>query len=173
MVKAKGYYDLCSSEFIQTILGRYYEHYIDHQLPLIRRGYEERCKAMILAIEEHMPEGGSLTRPTGGFFVWYETLDATFDSLKFVQKAIDNDVSYVPGQAFYPQDGYTVTQDEDLTRCERPTNAMRLGYSLLSSDKIIKGIEILGSLLKKELKSTLLQTSSFTRKKWDDGFMVH
>lgn len=152
VVKAKGYYDLCSSEFIQAILAKYYDQYIDHQLPLIRQGYEERCETMIHAIEEFMPNG-SFTKPTGGFFVWYETSNQKFDSLKFVQKAIDNGVSYVPGVAFYPQNGFAITEDSEFVRCERPTNSMRLGYSLLSPKLITKGIKLLGKILSNELRS--------------------
>ncbi|MFX0204796.1 MAG: PLP-dependent aminotransferase family protein [Candidatus Hodarchaeota archaeon] len=151
MVKAKGYYDLCSSELIQAILARYYKKYIDLNLPLIRRGYEDRCKAMVSAIKEYMPEG-SFTEPTGGFFVWYETANQDFDSLLFVQKAIDNGVAYVPGFAFYPQFGYAVTEDSKLIRLKRPTNAMRLGHSLMTPELILEGIKLLGKLLHKKLR---------------------
>lgn len=154
MVKAKGYYDLCSSELIQAILARYYDKYIDLNLPLIRQGYEARCKAMVKAIKEYMPEG-SHTKPTGGFFVWYETANQDFDSLIFVQKAIDNGVAYVPGFAFYPQFGYAVTEDSKLIRLKRPTNTMRLGYSLMSPELIIEGIRLLGKLLQKESRKIL------------------
>ena len=81
-----------SSELVQAILARYYDKYIDLQLPLIRQGYEERCKAMIQAIKEFMPTG-SFTTPTGGFFVWYETSNQNFDSHKLIQKAIDGNVA--------------------------------------------------------------------------------
>lgn len=158
-VKAKGYYDLCSSEFVQAILARYYEKYIDLQLPGIRQGYEERCKAMIDAIEEYMPYG-SFTKPTGGFFIWYETTSRNFDSLDFVQKSIDKGVAYVPGSAFFPHFGYAVTEDSELIRLQRPTNAMRLGYSLLPPEMITKGIKLLGRLLRRETKLKIPKISS-------------
>ncbi|MFX1283239.1 MAG: PLP-dependent aminotransferase family protein [Promethearchaeota archaeon] len=159
IIKAKGYYDLCSSEFVQAILARYYEKYIDLQLPLIRRGYEDRCKAMLYAIENYMPNG-SFTKPTGGFFIWYETASQNIDTLKFVQTAIDKGVAYVPGSAFYPQTGYSVTEESKLVRCERPTNTMRLGYSLLSPEVIAKGIKLLGRLLKMETRHNIPSISS-------------
>ncbi len=152
VVKAKGYYDLCSSELVQAILARYYESYIDHQLPLIRQGYKERCKAMLQAIQEFMPEG-SFTKPTGGFFVWFETKNQFFNSHSFIQKALQQGISYVPGIAFYPQNGFAITPDAKLIRCVRPTNTMRMGYSLLSPEKIMKGINKLGKILKKEIKT--------------------
>lgn len=161
MVKAKGYYDLCSSEFVQAILARYYEKHIDLNLPLIREGYEERCKAMISAINEHMPNG-SYTIPTGGFFIWFETANQDFDSRLFVQKAIDKGAVYVPGFAFYPQFGYAVTEESKLIRLERPTNTMRLGYSLLSPELITEGIKLLGKLLQRETRKISSNHSSFT-----------
>ncbi|MHA2246583.1 MAG: aminotransferase-like domain-containing protein [Candidatus Hodarchaeales archaeon] len=159
VIKAKGYYDLCSSELVQAILARYYEYYIDLQLPLIRQGYEDRCKAMIYAINEYMPNG-SFTKPKGGFFVWYETTTKNFDSLKFVQKSIDNGVAYVPGIAFYPQNGYSVTEESELVRCDRPTNTIRLGYSVLSPESITKGIKLLGRLLRMETRLEIHRISS-------------
>ncbi|UCG04209.1 MAG: PLP-dependent aminotransferase family protein [Candidatus Heimdallarchaeota archaeon] len=160
MVKAKGYYDLCSSEFVQAILARYYEKYIDLTLPLIRQGYEERCKAMVKAIKEYMPDGSS-TNPTGGFFVWFEAANQDFDSHSFVQKAIEKGVAYVPGFAFYPQFGYAVTEDSKLVRLERPTNSMRIGYSLLSPKFITDGIKLLGKLMKEETRKVPSKFSTF------------
>lgn len=159
VIKAKGYYDLCSSELVQCILAKYYEKYIDFQLPLIRQGYADRCEAMLSAINEFMPNG-SFTNPTGGFFIWYETT-GNFDSLKFIESAIKGGVAYVPGIAFYPQNGFAVTEGSDLVKCERPTNTMRLGYSLLSPEKITKGIKVLGKLLRKEMRPTFPTNSSF------------
>lgn len=162
MIKCKGYYDLCSSEFVQAILARYYEKYIDINLPLIRQGYEKRCKAMIRAITEFMPNG-SFTKPTGGFFVWYETSNPIFDSLKFIQTSIDKGVAYVPGSAFYPQHGYSITEETKLIPLEIPTNAMRIGYSLLSPEMITEGIKLLGRILneKKDLKNSMLRPMIF------------
>ena len=161
MIKAKGFYDLCSSELVQAILARYYEKYIDLTLPLIRQGYEERCKAMIKALKEHMPDG-SHTNPTGGFFVWFETANQDFDSQSFVQESIEKGAVYVPGFAFYPHFGYAVTEESKLVRLKRPTNAMRLGYSLLSPDMIREGIKLLGDLLKMETRKITKHSSSFT-----------
>ncbi|MFX1514873.1 MAG: PLP-dependent aminotransferase family protein [Promethearchaeota archaeon] len=164
MIKAKGYYDLCSPEFIQAILARYYEKYIDLNLPLIRQGYEERSKAMVNAIKEYLPDGFH-TKPTGGFFVWYETPNQEFDSLLFVETALENGIAYVPGAAFYPQFGYSITDDSKLIQLKRPTNTMRLGYSLLPPELITEGIKLLGKLLQKE-------TGKIPRRSTFSTFMV-
>ncbi|MHA2357857.1 MAG: aminotransferase-like domain-containing protein, partial [Candidatus Heimdallarchaeaceae archaeon] len=95
IVKIKGYYDLCSPSWCQKIVGRYYEKYIDDQLPRIVQGYKLRRDAMVKGVEEFLPDG-LFTRPTGGFFVWYEINDNVFDTKKFVEKAIEAGVMYVP-----------------------------------------------------------------------------
>jgi DNA-binding transcriptional MocR family regulator len=60
------------------------------------------------------------------------------DTLEFAKKAVAENVAYVPGIHFYPnQDG--------------GHNAMRLNFSYCSPDAIVEGIHRLGVALKKEL----------------------
>jgi 2-aminoadipate transaminase len=152
VVKAKGFYDLCTSEWVQKIASRYYEYYIDDQIPLLQKGYRARRDAMVKAVDEYMPEG-TFTRPTGGFFVWYEYQDVSFDTKKFVGYAIDKGVSYVPGYQFFPSNGYAITEELELIPFKGPTNTMRLCYSLLKPEEITKGIELLGNILKETEKN--------------------
>ncbi len=153
VVKAKGFYDLCTSEWVQKIASRYYEYYIDDQIPLLQEGYRARRDAMVRAVEEYMPEG-SFTRPTGGFFVWYEYQDVNFDTKKFVGYAIDKGVSYVPGYQFFPSNGYAFTEESELIPFKGPTNTMRLCYSLLKPEEITEGIKLLGNILKEVEKNS-------------------
>ena len=151
VIKVKGYYDLCTSEFTQRIAAKYYEKYIDDQLPIIRQGYKLRRDAMVKAVEEYLPEG-IFTRPTGGFFVWYETQNKEFDSKKFVEVSLENGISFVPGYSFFPSEGYSLTEENCLTPSKKYTHTMRLGYSLLPPDQITEGMEKLGNLLYDYLK---------------------
>jgi DNA-binding transcriptional MocR family regulator len=151
VVKVKGFYDLCSAEFTQRIATKYYEKHIDEQLPKTRQGYRMRRDAMVKAVEEQMPEG-KFTRPTGGFFVWYETQEKEFDSKKLIEKSIEEGISYVPGHAFFPIKGYGITEEGVLDKIEVPTNTMRLGYSLLPPELITEGMEKLGDLVYESLK---------------------
>ncbi len=151
VIKVKGYYDLCTSEFTQRIAKKYYEKYIDEQLPSIRQGYKLRRDAMVKAVEEFMPEG-KFTRPTGGFFVWYETLNEEFDSKKFVEVSLENGISFVPGYSFFPLTGYSLTEENCMTPSEKYTHTMRLGYSLLKPELITAGMEKMGDLLHEYLK---------------------
>jgi 2-aminoadipate transaminase len=150
IIKAKGFYDLCSSEWVQSILTIYYEKFIDDLLPQIRQSYQKRRDAMLDAVNNFLP--GHSTRPTGGFFVWFEVNDLSFNSSRFIQKCIQNDVMYVPGAAFYPKHGYNLNTDGSLNRSTPKFNSLRLGYSLLEPNEITKGIECLGSLIKTHFK---------------------
>ena len=152
VVKAKGFYDLCTSEWVQKIAARYYEKYIDEQIPILQKGYKVRRDAMIKAIDEYMPEG-FFTRPTGGFFVWYETEETSFDTKKFVEYAIEKGVSYVPGYQFFPSKGYAITEESELISYTSPTNTMRLCYSLLKPEEITEGIKLFGNILKEAQKN--------------------
>ncbi len=150
--KDKGYLDLCSPTLLQRLLDIYYRKYIDKALPNCLEIYKRRYETMAKAIDETFPTG-SRTDPTGGFFIWWESDDTTFDSKDFLEKiALTNDIIYVPGIAFYPLRGYTYRPEENnLVDVDRPTNTMRISYSFTSTDIIDKGIRRLGSLLKKAL----------------------
>lgn len=145
-VKIKGYYDLNTPEFTQKILSKYYTNHIDSVLPEIRKGYQIRAESIIKALDEFMPFG-SYDKPKGGFFVWFEMFNKGFDSIKKISELVEKGVSYVPGKPFYPMKGYEVTMDNKLESLGVPTNTFRLGYSLMTPEKIYEGIELLGKLL--------------------------
>jgi len=145
VVKGKGYYDLCTSEWVQKILTIYYEKYIDIQLPAIRNGYRARRNAMVSALDDYLAYGEYNT-PEGGFFVWYKHKKEDFDAKKHLTYAIMEGVSYVPGESFYPINGHAITDDSKLVPCKIPRDSMRLGYSLLSPEMIREGIEQLSRI---------------------------
>lgn len=150
VIKVKGLYDLCSSEWVQSILTTYYEEYIDKTLPEIRLAYKKRRDAMVEAIKKYLP--GNNTQPTGGFFVWFETSERSFNSSQFIESSIKNDVMYMPGAAFFPRYGHDLKTDGSLIPSKPKFNSMRLGYSLLEPNEIINGIKHLGSLLDTHLR---------------------
>ncbi len=156
MIKAKGIYDLCSSEWVQAILTRYYDKYIDDALIPIKREYKQRCNAMVKSVKENLQ--GTYSKPTGGFFVWFKSND-TFDSTEFVDIALKNNISFVPGKPFFPSAGYDYQEDGRIKSSKSENNTMRLSYSLLKPKDIWVGIEKLGHLL-----STYLQESKIIRR---------
>ena len=107
---------------------------------------------MCKAIDESFPTGGR-TDPQGGFFVWWESKDPSFDATRFLeQTAVQNDIIYVPGRAFYPLKGRSFHMTtQSLGKNIIHANSMRLGFSYIDHEEITTGMNRLGTLLSKEL----------------------
>ncbi len=152
VVKAKGYMDLNTPTITQMLAKHYYEKFFSKHIEEVRLGYKERCEAMKKSIDEFFPEG-KRTDPTGGFFIWWNAPDPGFDSKRFLEEvALKNDLTYVPGIAFFPRFGHAYLPDKDSLEPIRPeTHGMRLSYSYLSPKEISDGIRRLGLLLSKSL----------------------
>lgn len=152
VLKDKGYLDLCTTTLVQRILDEYYSKYIDEAMRRAMPQYRERYEAMAKAIDEFFP-AGVRTDPTGGFFIWWQSEDQSFNSSHFMENiAIPNDLLYVPGTPFYPITGHQLSADGNSLEPSVPeANTMRIGFSYAPPDIISEGIERLGKLLSKEL----------------------
>jgi len=151
LLKDKGYIDLCTSTFLQIVLKRYYEVYIDDVLPSILIEYRKRCEAMCKSVDETFPPG-KRSDPTGGFFIWWES-EKPFDSLKFLEThAIPNDIVYIPGNEFYPIPGYQYPgEGSEIIPIKPKRNTMRLSFSYNTPNDIYEGISKLGKILTENL----------------------
>jgi 2-aminoadipate transaminase len=105
---------------------------VDNRLPELRRFYEVRCRAMLDALAEMMPDSARWTKPSGGFFIVLE-LPGQIDATEILPASLDAGVAYVPGQPFFV-DG-------------SGANTMRLAYSKETPEKITEGITRLGRVL--------------------------
>ena len=123
--------------FNQMMVSRYLANF-DWlgQVKAYRQTYAERRDAMLDALEAHMPQGTTWTRPDGGFFVWV-TLPEGFDSAAMLPRAVTARVAYVPGTAFYA-DGLGSRQ-------------MRLSFCYPTPERIVEGIRRLAAVLDSEL----------------------
>ncbi len=137
-VQAKQGADLHTSTFVQYVANDICQRGL--LKPHVRRlcqVYRERRDTMLDALAEFWPDGSRWTRPQGGLFLWARVPEP-IDTLEFAKKAIAENVAYVPGIHFYPnQDG--------------GYDAMRLNFSYCPPDVIVEGIHRLGVALKKEL----------------------
>ncbi len=123
--------------FNQMMVSRYLMNFDwQGQVKAYRQTYAERRDAMITALETHMPDGTTWTRPEGGFFVWV-TLPPGFDTAAMLPRAVTARVAYVPGTAFYA-DGLGSRQ-------------MRLSFCFPTPERIVEGIRRLASVLESEL----------------------
>ncbi|MBV8479216.1 MAG: PLP-dependent aminotransferase family protein [Actinobacteria bacterium] len=88
-----------------------------------------RRDAMLDALERHLPEGATWSRPEGGYFVWVD-LPHEAPSLAAAEAA---GVTFVEGKDFFA-DG-------------SGSNSMRLAFSFVSPDEIADGVARLAELI--------------------------
>jgi 2-aminoadipate transaminase len=138
MVIAKQNSDQCAGALGQRLLEEYLRGgHLDAQLRVSNALYSGRCDLMLAALDEHMPEGMTWTRPRGGFFTWL-TGPEGLDTVGLAQRAREAGVAFVPGRPFHPQhDGGTT---------------LRLAFSLAGDDDIDEGVQRLGTLISATLE---------------------
>lgn len=128
---------LCPPALNQMLVSAYLRDYDwKGQIETYRGLYAERCRAMIEALEEHLPAGATWTSPDGGFFVWV-TLPAGIDTYPLLYKAIEAGVVFIPGAAFTPSD--------------EPSNKLRLAFSAVPPDAIAEGVRRLAPVLQEAI----------------------
>jgi 2-aminoadipate transaminase len=126
LVQAKQGLDLHSGSLAQAIA---YEACRDgllaRQIARIRRVYCARRDAMLRALERTMPPGVDWTEPDGGMFLWVR-LPPALDAGELLQRALERNVAFVPGAAFYANGGGAQT--------------LRLNFSHATPARIEEGI---------------------------------
>ncbi|GAP59323.1 uncharacterized aminotransferase SSO0104 [Arthrobacter sp. Hiyo1] len=128
---------LCPPTLNQMIISAYLRDYDWRgQIDTYRALYEERCNALLVALEEHMPSGLSWTRPEGGFFVWV-TLPDGVDTYPLLKRAIAAGVVFIPGAAF--------------THSDEPSNKLRLAFSAVPPESIAEGVRRLAPVLQEAI----------------------
>jgi 2-aminoadipate transaminase len=134
MALAKQAADLQSSTFNQYIALEMVNRGLD--VVKLRTVYRERRDAMLEALQKHFPNGASWTRPAGGLFLWV-TLPDRIDAMALLPKAVEKNVTFVPGEDFHAD--------------HSGKNTIRLNFSNAGVDDIHAGIERLGSVIKQAL----------------------
>ena len=133
MVIGKQSSDVHSPILTQAIVELYLEKGLlpDH-LKRICGEYRKQPTAMLEGFS-FFPEGTKHTLPQGGLFVWAE-LPEGVDAMAALNRAIEQNVAFVPGTHFYPYGGHA--------------NTLRLNFSMQEVDDIRAGMERLGRAIK-------------------------
>lgn len=131
--------DLCGSAFNQVMV----EHYFtdtpwEKTLQTFVKTYRERRDAMLAALEEFFPPEATWTKPEGGFFVWV-TLPDYVDTSALLAVALENGVTFTPGDGFYP-DGV------------RGRNSMRIAFCYESPENIREACRRLAEAIEDRLE---------------------
>jgi DNA-binding transcriptional MocR family regulator len=132
LVLIKQASDLNSSTSITMVMHRLAETAYGRKVESARAHYRRRRDAMLAALQRHMPEGVTWTRPGGGLFVWLR-LPEGVDAASLLDRAVNEaNVAFGPRAFFF--DG-------------RGRNTLRLSYSLPSEAEIEDGIARLAKLI--------------------------
>ncbi|MGH3114507.1 MAG: PLP-dependent aminotransferase family protein, partial [Gaiellaceae bacterium] len=133
LVWAKQNTDQCAGALGQRLLEEYGRRgHLDVGLERARALYRARRDAIMAALERHIGDSASWTRPEGGFFTWLE-LPAGGDAVASAGRALEAGVAVVPGPPFFPAGG--------------GERHLRLSFSRADEAEIDEGIRRLGSLL--------------------------
>jgi 2-aminoadipate transaminase len=135
---AKQASDLHTSQLAQAAMAEFIRRgYLERHLGRMRRVYRRRLEALNEALERHMPEDARWTSPEGGMCIWVR-LPAGLDAVELLVRARERGVAFAPGRVFY------------LDRAE--PNTLRLGFSDLSERRIVRGVRVLGDLVREQLR---------------------
>lgn len=135
--RAKQSMDLHTPSLSQYIAKEAIERgVVEETIEKAKRIYRVKRDAMVEALSEYLVRDSWWIKPVGGLFlmVW---LPRAIDTKALLPKAVEAGVVYVPGAPFFVD--------------ESGTNTMRLNFSYPSVNDIRRGIEILGTLVRREL----------------------
>ena len=134
---AKQAADLHSNFLSQVIIHQYLlDNDLDQHIRKINALYHKQCRQMLSAIQQHFPPEVTCTKPEGGMFLWV-TLPAGKSSMELFEKAIQEKVAFVPGEAFYADGG--------------GDSSFRLNFSNSNEEQIEIGIKKLSESIKQML----------------------
>jgi 2-aminoadipate transaminase len=149
LVIAKQSTDLCTNTFGQYIANEYLSRgLVDKHIEVIKKIYKGKRDIMLKSMKDSFPEGVRWTRPDGGMFCWV-TVPDYIDTPEMFDKAIANNVAYVPGNAFYTNDG--------------GHDSMRLNFTHPTDEMIKVGIERLAQVIEAEIKQHARHQPSLPR----------
>jgi 2-aminoadipate transaminase len=156
IVIAKQSTDLCTNTFGQYVAHEYMARgLMEKHLEVIKKLYRGKRDIMLKSMKGRFPEGVKWTQPDGGLFCWV-TVPDYINTLTMFDKAIANNVAYVPGNAFYTHEGGGL-------------NSMRLNFTHPTDEMIDVGIMRLGEVIEREMKVRAKRERSIPRDK--DGMI--
>ena len=113
---------------------------LDGHVNKIREVYRKRRNVMMDTLKKELPEGCTCTDPDGGLFTWV-VLPESFNSVEKMKdlqmKCLEKNVAFVAGGSFFPNGGHE--------------NTLRLNYSCMPEEKIVKGITLLCQTIKENM----------------------
>jgi 2-aminoadipate transaminase len=139
LLQAKQAADLHSPSFNQRMVAQVMQGgFLDRHVPTIRALYKSQRDHMLAALEREMPEGVQWNKPVGGMFLWVR-LPQGLDAVALLPRAVERDVAFVPGAAFY---------------ADAPeANTMRLSFVTASHQQIDTGMAALALTIREAIEA--------------------
>lgn len=129
--------DLESSTLTQRAVYEFLQRgYLEPHLTELNESNHERYSALNAALERHLGDIATWTKPEGGLFVW-TTLPEHINTWEMLPEAIHNGVVYIPGAAFAVHGGYT--------------NTMRLNFSNVKPHDFDEALRRLAQVIRQQL----------------------
>jgi 2-aminoadipate transaminase len=138
LLQAKQAADLHTPSFNQRMVAEVLKGgFLDHHVPTIRALYKSQRDAMLAALEKNFAGTGvQWNTPDGGMFLWVK-LPAGMDAVALLPKAVERNVAFVPGAAFY----------SDAAQ----NNTLRLAFVTASVEQINEGVALLAQTIREQL----------------------
>ncbi|HEX7889391.1 MAG TPA: PLP-dependent aminotransferase family protein [Ramlibacter sp.] len=138
LLQAKQAADLHSPSFNQRLVVEVLrDGFLDRHVPTIRALYKAQRDAMLAALQREMQDlDVRWNAPDGGMFLWVR-LPAGMDAMALLPKAVERNVAYVPGSAFYAG--------------EADHRTLRLSFVTASQEQIATGIAALATTIRENL----------------------
>jgi len=102
LLQAKQAADLHSPSFNQRVVAEVIKDgFLERHIPTIRALYKRQCHAMLDALKTEMAGlDVQWNEPDGGMFLWVR-LPEGMNAIELLPKAVEQNVAFVPGSAFY------------------------------------------------------------------------
>jgi len=138
LLQAKQAADLHTPSFNQRIVAEVLKDgFLARHVPTIRALYKHQRDAMLAALEREMAGlGVQWNSPAGGMFLWVR-LPEGMNAIELLPKAVERNVAFVPGAAFYADHGDPRT--------------LRLSFVTASAAQIDTGIAALAATIRQAL----------------------
>ncbi|MGB4116453.1 MAG: PLP-dependent aminotransferase family protein [Polaromonas sp.] len=138
LLQAKQAADLHTPSFNQRMVAEVLKgNFLDRHVPTIRALYKSQRDAMLAALDTHLAGSGvTWNTPDGGMFLWLK-LPKGMNAMDLLPKAVERNVAFVPGSAFY---------------ADAPQmNTLRLSFVTASVEQINVGIAALAQTIREQL----------------------
>ena len=147
LLQAKQAVDLHTPSFTQRMVAEVLKGgFLSRHVPTIRALYKQQRDAMLAALDREMAGlDVQWNRPVGGMFLWVR-LPEGMDAVQLLPQAVERGVAFVPGAAFYAEQGDPRT--------------LRLSFVTASVEQINIGMAALAQAVRAALPSNAATTAS-------------